>query len=155
MGAVAEIDELQGLHRRHGRGRDLGDELHILQRGEARHEIVELENEADMAAPIGRELTVIHRRQRLILEKDLAVRRAVDAAEYIEEGGFSAARRPEQDDKLAARDFKIDPAQGVDRRSPFAIDLGHAPCAEGWRVGGRLGARGCRQVIHMRFRHNR
>ena len=48
--AGAEPDPVQRLLGRHRGGRDLGDERHVLARGERGHQIVELEHEADVRA---------------------------------------------------------------------------------------------------------
>src|SRR5690606_35943155 len=91
--AVLEPDERERLLWRNRIVRDLGDERDVLPRGEARHEVVELENEADVPAPIERELPLRRVREVLAAEQEPARRRAVEPAEDIEERRFAAARR--------------------------------------------------------------
>ena len=49
---VAEADQLQRFLRLHRIARDLGDERDVLARRQARDEIVELEDEADVLAAV-------------------------------------------------------------------------------------------------------
>ena len=53
MQPVVEPDQLQRHRGVHGLRRDLGDEGDVLQRGQARDQVVELEDEADVLAPVG------------------------------------------------------------------------------------------------------
>ena len=56
--AVAEADEPQRLGRVERRGGDLGDERHVLERRQARDQVVELEDVADVLAPEAGQLRV-------------------------------------------------------------------------------------------------
>src|SRR5690606_21800674 len=104
--------------------RDLGDERDVLPRGEARHEVVELENEADVPAPIERELPLRRVREVLAAEQEPARRRAVEPAEDIEERRFAAARRALEHDELALGDREIDAPKRVHGARAAAVDLG-------------------------------
>ena len=52
-------DQRERLLRRHGIARNLGDQRDVFPRGEARDEIVELENEADRVAAESRQLILV------------------------------------------------------------------------------------------------
>ena len=98
---------------------DVGDELDVLARRQARNQVVELEDEADVLAAVLRERGVGRRREIEVLEAHPAGRRRVEAAEDVEQRGLAAARMAEQDEQLARDDVEIDAAQ---RRH---LDLAH------------------------------
>ena len=56
-------DQIQRLVGRHGPGREVRDERDVLARREARDEVVELEDEADVRAPVLRQLLLGRVRQ--------------------------------------------------------------------------------------------
>ena len=114
--AVLQADDGERLLRPHGIARDLGDQRHVLARGQARHQIVELEHEADMVAAVERQRAVVEAAELMVGEPDLAGGGAVEAADDVEEGRLARARRPEDDHELARRRLEIDAAQGVHLR---------------------------------------
>ena len=57
--ALAEPDQIQRVFGGHRIARDLRHEVDVLARGERRDEVVELEDEADVVAPVGGEAGVI------------------------------------------------------------------------------------------------
>src|SRR5690606_3847747 len=99
--------------RAHRVGRDFGDELDVLHRGEARYQVVELEDESDVLAPEARERLVIESAQLAALEPELPARGGIEPAQDIEQSGFSAAGRSQQHDELTGAERKIYASQGV------------------------------------------
>jgi hypothetical protein len=85
VGPVGEADERQGLGGRHRRPGDLGDDGDVFQGGERRQEVVELEHEADVVAPIGRPQGVVGAGQVVVVETDAARGRGVEGAEDVEQ----------------------------------------------------------------------
>ena len=58
---IGETHQGEHLVRRHRIGGDLGDQRHVLARGEARDQVVELEDEAHVIAAVAGELSVVGR----------------------------------------------------------------------------------------------
>jgi DNA invertase Pin-like site-specific DNA recombinase len=70
---------------------NLGDQRNVLIRGEAWHEIVELEHEPNMPASIVGEVSVVEAGQRQDPEEQPAARRMVEPAHDVEQGRLAAA----------------------------------------------------------------
>ena len=70
--ALAEPDQAQRVLGRHRRSRDLGHQRHVLARGEARDQVVELEHEAHVQAPVAGEPGLVARGQLAAVEPDVA-----------------------------------------------------------------------------------
>ena len=85
---------------REGIGDDVRDQGHVLARGEARDQVVELEDEADVFAPVTRQLGLARPTQVMVAPLRRPRRRRIEAAEDVEQCRLAAARRPEQDDEL-------------------------------------------------------
>ena len=81
--AVRQANQIKRLIGGHGIVGNLGDEVDILVSGQARHQIIELEDEADMVSPVARQLRIRHRRQILVEEVGLAISRAVEPAKDV------------------------------------------------------------------------
>jgi len=84
--ALLQADDAERLLRAHGIARDFGDQRHVLARGQARHQIVELEHEADMVAAVERQFAVVEAGKLVVGEPDLAGGGAVEAADDVEKG---------------------------------------------------------------------
>ena len=115
--------------------REQEGQLHIARGIQGRHEIVELEDEADIVPAIVRQLGIVHRRQILVPEPHRALARPIESADDVQERGFAAAGRTEEHDDFPCGKFQIDTAQGMDRRIALAIDLGQAFRAVNAAVG--------------------
>src|SRR5690606_927428 len=98
-------------------------ERDVLSSGKACDQIVELEHEADVAAPIQRQLPVGRMGELPAAEEQPPVRRSVEAAENIEEGGLAASGGAEQHDELALGQLEVDAAQRMHGRVSRAVDL--------------------------------
>jgi hypothetical protein len=131
LGEADERERLQGLGSRiHRVVGDVGDEGHVLARGEARDQVVELEDEADVLAPVTRERVARRRpveRASPRYQLTLARRGHVEAAEDVEQRRFAAAGGAEQHDELAVEELEIDAAQRLHRRPrPCGTTLGES-----------------------------
>ena len=76
--------------------------LHVFARREAGHQIVELEDEADVIAAIAGKPRLVEAGEFVILEPGLAGTGAVQPPDDVEEGRLSRTRWSEDDDELAA-----------------------------------------------------
>ena len=94
-------------------------DVDVLDDGELVDEVVGLEDEAERAAAKGGELVVIHRGDVLPAEEIFAGGRAVEAAEDVEEGGFSRAGRAHDGDVGTGFDDETDAAERVN------LDVAH------------------------------
>src|SRR5437867_7125398 len=83
----------------------------VLEDVERRDEIEELKNVADGNAAEQRQLMFIERRDLLIVEKEAAVRRAIDGADEVQQRRFAAPRRSHEDGELAAGNVQRDVIQ--------------------------------------------
>ena len=103
-------------------------QLDVLRRGQHRHQIVELEDEADIGGAKARELALRQPVDALPGDMDLAARRPVDAAEQIEQRRLARARRPHHGDEVAARDGEVEVVEDRDRL--LALDEALAQAGE-------------------------
>ena len=76
------------------------------------------------------------------VEDDLARRRAVEAAEQVEERALARARRPHDGDELAGLDRQRDAAHGRRRRSRPCGSSGRGRAPRGWAASGGTSDRG-------------
>ena len=109
-------DELQGrLHVLLAAGareiREQQRQLDIALRREHRHEVVELEHEADVPRAPLRKLAVGELVDALAGDHDLAFVRTVEPADEIEQRRLAGARRAHQRDELARLDLEIQAVQ--------------------------------------------
>ena len=70
--------------------------------GERGHEVVGLEDEADLVAPHQRELLLVHRADLVVAEEHLARRDPVEAGEAVQQRRLARARRAHDRGELAA-----------------------------------------------------
>src|SRR5215470_4305530 len=130
VSAVVQADERQGLVWTHWLVRDLSYQRDVLISGEARDQIVELEDEPDMLPAIGGERAVIEPGQFEVLEEDAAAGRLIEAADDVQERRFSAARWAEQHDHLAGPNIEIETVQRMNFDLAGNVGLGERPCCE-------------------------
>ncbi len=110
---IRKPDELQRRLGGHRIVRDFGDEFDVLARREAGRQIEELEDETDMAAPVGGQLAVARLDEIASLEADHAGGRPVEAPQNVQQRRLARARRTQQHQCLAGRDVQVDAAQGM------------------------------------------
>ena len=87
--------------------------FYVLHRGHGREEIEKLEDDAEVFAPVGRELCFAGFVQREAVDGDFSGARLVESAEKIEQRAFAAAARSGHRAKRMRRDLQRDVAQGV------------------------------------------
>jgi hypothetical protein len=122
-----QADPVDRLVDRHRVVDDVGDQGDVLAHREARDQVVELEHEADVAAPERGQLRLRGGAQVLIAKAHFAGARHVEPAQDVEERRLAAARGAEEDDELAGTDVEVDLAQGPDLDLAGAVGLGQAP----------------------------
>jgi hypothetical protein len=88
-----------------------GRDQHVLQRRERRHQVVELEHEAERAAAAARQPVVVEVRGRLARDQDLARGRPIEQAHDVEQRALARARRADERAELAARDQQVHAVQ--------------------------------------------
>src|SRR5262245_40969258 len=104
--ASLKADKRQGFVGTHGIARDLGDQRHVLVGRQRGNEVIELENETDMIAAVGRQVALAETGKVEIPEEELAARRPVKTAHDVEQGRLAASRRPQENDDLAGRNVE-------------------------------------------------
>ncbi len=124
--ALGKTHAPKRLLRGHGVSSQLGDERHVLARGQTRNEVVELEHEADVLASKPRARRFIDGGDVMIAPARLPGARRVQSAQNVEQRGFARTRRTEQDDEFAAVDLQIDTAQRMHDLFACPIDFGQA-----------------------------
>ena len=107
--------------------RDEQRQLDVLDRGQHRHQVVELEDEAHAPRAVVGALAVGHLGERRPLDHDLAAVDRVEAGEAVEQRGLAAPARPHDRDHLArARASRSTPRSASTRTAPvsyvFTID---------------------------------
>jgi hypothetical protein len=110
--ALAQAHQGQGLLRPHGRPGDLGHRRHVLAGRQAGDQVVELEHEAHVIAPVGSWLLVGGREVAVQVEH-LPRRGRIQPAQDVQQGGFAAAGRPQQHHQFPRAELQVDAAQGV------------------------------------------
>ena len=103
-------DRLLGTH---GLINQFGNKLHVLQRGQIRHQIIGLKNKTDILTAIPRQFRVGRMRKILPFDEKLAVGKGVHPADDIHHGRFAAAGFTQYHNKLIFVNLKIDPLEDL------------------------------------------
>ena len=111
----------------HRLAHDVRHQGHVLAGGQAGNQVVELEDESHVVAPVFSERRLIGGRQIAIAIGHRAARRHVEAADDVEERGFTAAARPEHDDELARPNGQRHAAERMHVDFAHPVDLGDIP----------------------------
>jgi hypothetical protein len=90
-------------------------QLDVLRKIEHGHEVERLKDEPQLVQPQPGEILFAQVTRRLPVDAHRAAGRRVDAADLIEQGRLSAARRPRDGDELPALDRQRHPPQRVHR----------------------------------------
>src|SRR5215211_2509096 len=117
MSALCESDALEQLvGARCGASRSLELEwdLDVLTRGECRYELKALEHESHFLAAKLCPLVLVHLREVVAIENDLAVSGCIETSEKSEESGLAAARGSDDCDEAALRNCERDISQNGD-----------------------------------------
>ena len=99
--SVAQADLFQNLARVLRLFAKLGGKLHIFQRRQVRHKIIELENKTDVVAAVIDQFLFGKPVDQTPGNADLAVVAGVHAAEHVQYGGFSGAAGADDQTELA------------------------------------------------------
>jgi len=86
-------------------------------------EIVELKNETNVLAAVESEFAIAKSGQLTIAEANGSGRGGVEAAEDVEQGGFTAARWTQHHRQFAGVEGHVDAAKGMHRDVAGALDL--------------------------------
>lgn len=103
----------------------LRGEFDVLQRRKAGYEVVELEDEADVGAPVHDELLVRQPRDIAAVHQHRALRGRVHAAQDVERRGLPGSRLPQHDGEPALLDMEVGVVECADRRIPGGVFLDH------------------------------
>ena len=85
-----------------------GGQEDVFEDAALRHEVMKLEDEANLPAADRREMQRGALRERFTIERDLATVRRVERAEQIEQRAFTTTRRADDGDGFTSLDGKID-----------------------------------------------
>ena len=99
---------------RHRVLRDIGDKLNILLRRQVRHQVVGLEDEAHILAPVLGQLAVGGMGIVLPVDQQRPIRQVVHAADDVDQGRLAAAGLAEDNKKLAFVDVQVDALEDGD-----------------------------------------
>jgi hypothetical protein len=126
--------------------RQVHGQHHILDRGQGRHELEELEHDADGASAPLRQVTLGQRMDGLAIDPDFARAWPVQPAQEIEHGGFAAAGLAADGDELAAPDLQVEARQRSAACAGAGVGLANAAKAD---------QRGLRSRLHRQGRSAR
>jgi hypothetical protein len=87
-----------------------------------------LEDEADVASPILRELFIVIFGQAVIAKAYGPAAGDIEPSQNVEQRRLPAPGRPQQDGKLADEKIEINTSEGVDFDFTHAVDLGESAC---------------------------
>ena len=93
----------------------------VLETGERRQQVEELEDEADLVPPHSRQIVVGETREQLAVDPHVARACGVEAADEVEQRGLAGSRRPDDRHHLAAIDRQRDVVERDD--AALAVEL--------------------------------
>jgi hypothetical protein len=142
---MIHVDELQGRLGGHGMAGDLGHEGHVLAGRQARDQIVKLEHESHVIAPVSGEQGIVVFHQIAAAVIDAPRGGNIEAAQNVQQRRFAAAGGAQQHDELAFIQVEIDAAERVDVDLTHVIGLRDASCLidRVGRTGRGFGGRIC------------
>ena len=111
-------------------------QLDVLDRAQHRDQVVELEDEPDVARAPCRERVLVETGERLARDDDLAAVGAVETGEEVQQRRLPRARRPHERDEASAGNAQRDvlervhevDAAAVEARHVAHVDHGRRPC---------------------------
>ena len=131
--------------------RDLHRHQDVLEGGQRRHEVEELEDEADLLAAQSRQFVFAEGGDVDAVDEDLARARGIEAGQQAQECGLAAARRTDDRHELAGRDRQIEwmqnrqgTAAAIDRLR-HAAQIDHRSCFS--RSGSSTPQRRCAIIV--------
>ena len=102
---------------------DLRGKLDIFQRGQVLHQIIKLEDKADVVPAVLGELALVVGGNFLAVQPDQALAERIHPAQDVEDGGFARAGRADNDAELSFFHSEVDIAQSVDFDFAHSIDF--------------------------------
>ena len=115
----------QHVRRVQGIPADLGRQLHVLQSGQVLHQVVELEDKADVVPAVGGQLLLAVIGHLLSVHQDGALVALVHAAQNVEHRGLARARGAHDDAELPLFNLKGDIPHGGDDHLAHLVPLDH------------------------------
>src|SRR5215471_14030833 len=106
----------------------------VLVHAQMRQEIEELKDDADLAAPVDRQLRFGQGTDVTPSDGDRAGACAVDAADQVEKRRLAASGRTFDREKFPRRNFEIDSGQGHNGKSSL-VDFTQPAAEDAWRKG--------------------
>jgi len=100
-------------------------QLDVAERGQHRDEVVELEDEADVAAAPARQRALGQRADVGSVDHDLAGRGTIDACDQVEQRRLAGARRPHEREEFALGHAEVDAVEHGDLLRIALVDLAH------------------------------
>ena len=102
-------------------------QLHVLQGRQVLDQVVELEHEAHVIAPVGGELLFIEGRDPLAVQVHLPLGRSVHAAQDVQDGGLPRTGGADDDTELPLLNLEVHIVQGRNLHLACLIHLFHVP----------------------------
>ena len=126
--AIAQPDSREqcfGPWTRVGRGqaRDAQRHHRVLHRREFRQQVVELEHEPDMPVAKRDPRLVVHRRDAVFADRDVAAVDRIQAAEHVQQRALPHSGRAHDRDHLALLDGQVEIAQDVQALARGGVEL--------------------------------
>ncbi len=115
---------------------NLARQLDVLARGEACDEVVELEDEAHVVAPVEGKALLVELRDVAPVEENLPRGGLLHAAEHVEHRGLAGPRRAHDEHEFAALELQVDAVGGAHGGRPLAVDLGDVAELDERHAGG-------------------
>jgi hypothetical protein len=116
---LAEADELQRCVGLASPVADIRHQRDVLASCEAGDQVVELEHEADVLAPVSGQFRLIGVGELMVGEADFSRRRGVETAENVEQRRFAAPRGTQQDNEFACANLESTPRNAWTSTSPI------------------------------------
>ncbi len=102
---------------------DLAGKLYVLSGRKVLHQVIELEDEPDIVAPIFRELLGVIGADLITVQEDGATGAAIHATQHVEKRRLARSRRPHDHDEFALFYGEGHIMDGRDLYLPHSVDL--------------------------------
>ena len=133
--ALSKPHLLQYLSRRYEVLGCLRRKLDVFKRREVGHQVVKLEDEADVRAPVIRQLRAAQAGDLLAADDDGAAGGLIHAAQQVQNGGFACTGRAKHHAEFAFFNGEIDVVHGLDHVLLKLFRINHCTCLLGIEKG--------------------